>query len=145
MNLVRTADMSLDVAEQLLAGVKREAHPQGVRLAATVVDRGGNVVASMRMDDAQLGATSLANDKAVTAVSFRHPTRAWASSSTPGASDWGLAGTLGGRTIVFPGGVPVFAGDELVGALGVSGAAADVDEACASRAVLGAGLHTEAT
>jgi glc operon protein GlcG len=140
--LVQAPDMSLAVAEDLLHVVKQEAGSRAVRLAAAVVDRGGNLVASMRMDLAQLGASSLALDKAVTAVSFGHPTRAWASSSAPGGSDWGLAHTLQGRAIVFPGGLPVFAGTELVGALGVSGAASDVDEACAAAAVDALDLRT---
>ncbi len=148
LDLVRTVDMSLTAAEALLAAVQDEARYRGVALGATVVDRGGNVVASMRMDGAQLGALSLATDKAVTAASFGHPTGAWAASSIPGESDWGLAGTLGGRAIVFPGGVPVFAGGELggelVGALGVSGAASDVDEACGEAAVAVIGLRSAA-
>lgn len=135
LDLVEAPDMSLQVAELLLAGVKAQATVRDVRLAAVVVDRGGNVVASMRMDHAQLGAGSLALDKAVTAASFGLPTAAWTTSSAPGGSDWGLAHTLGGRAIVFPGGVPVFAGTELVGGLGVSGAASEVDEACAAAAV----------
>jgi glc operon protein GlcG len=140
--LVQAPDMSLAVAEALLQVVKQEAGARDVRLAAAVVDRGGNLVASIRMDLAQLGACSLALDKAVTAVSFGHPTRAWATTSAPGGSDWGLAHTLQGRAIVFPGGVPVFAGSELVGALGVSGAASDVDEGCAEGAVDALGLRT---
>lgn len=144
MSLVTAPDMSLDVAEALLAEVKRHAEAMGVRLAAAVVDRGGNLVASARMDRSQLGAGSLALDKAVTAASFRHPTRAWAKSSAPGGSDWGLAGTLSGRAIVFPGGLPVFADGELVGGIGVSGAAADVDESCAGLAVKAVGLRSEA-
>ena len=140
MSMLIAPDMSLEVAETLLAGVKKEAENRGVRLAVAVVDRGGNPVASARMDDAQLGAASVALDKAVTAVSFRHPTRAWAESSAPGGSDWGLAGTLGGRAIVFPGGVPVFWRGELVGAVGVSGAASEVDEQCAEGAITSAGL-----
>ncbi len=138
--LVVTSDMSLAVAEGLLEGVKHEAEARGVLLAAAVVDRGGNPVASMRMDHAQLGASSLAFDKAVTAVSFGYPTAAWRDSSAPGGSDWGLAHTLGGQAIVFPGGVPVFASSEIVGALGVSGAASDVDEACARTAIEAVGL-----
>ncbi|MET0898447.1 MAG: heme-binding protein [Mycobacterium sp.] len=140
--LVLTPDMSLAVATSLLAGVAAHAESEGIRLAAAVVDRGGNVVASMRMDSAQLGAMSLALDKAVTAVSFGYPTRAWIASSAPGGSDWGLAHTLGGRAVVFPGGVPVFADGALVGGLGVSGAASDVDEKCAIQAVLSTGLAT---
>lgn len=142
-DLVRTADMSLAVAERLLAGVKEQASARGLRLAAAVVDRGGNVVASMRMDHAQLGASSLAHDKAVTAVSFGMPTAAWITSSAPGGSDWGLAHTLGGHAVVFPGGVPVYLQAELVGGLGVSGAASEVDAACAATAVQDEGLAVD--
>jgi uncharacterized protein GlcG (DUF336 family) len=95
------------------------------------------------MDGAQLGAGSLALDKAVTAVSFGHPTAAWAASSAPGGTDWGLSHTLAGRAIVFPGGVPVYAGADLVGAVGVSGAASEVDEACALLAVRSQGLDVD--
>ncbi len=139
-DLVQTPDMSLEVAEKLLADVKTNASARGLRLAAAVVDRGGNVVACMRMDHAQLGAGSLALDKAVTAVSFGRPTAAWTESSAPGGSDWGLAHTLEGRAIVFPGGVPVFTGTYLVGGLGVSGAKSEDDAACAALAVQDQGL-----
>ena len=136
--------MSLAVANALLDRVAGQADTDGICLAAAVVDRGGNLVASMRMDNAQLGAMSLAFDKAVTAVSFGYPTRAWSASSAPGGSDWGLAHTLGGRAVGFPGGVPVFADGALVGGLGVSGAASDVDEKCALGAILSAGLASAA-
>lgn len=137
---VLVPDMSLPVARGLVDGVCRAAERAGVRLAAVVVDRGGNLVAAARMDTAQLGAMSLASDKAATAVAFGHPTRAWSEVSRPGGSDWGLAGTLGGRAIVFPGGLPVFLGPDLIGAVGVSGAAADVDEHCAAQAIAALGL-----
>lgn len=142
MNLHDAPDMSLTLAEQLLGQVRRLADEHDVRLAAVVVDRGGNLVAAARMDGAQLGATSLATDKAYTAAAFGHPTSAWISSSAPGGPDWGLGSTLGGRAIVFPGGVPVFSNGELVGGLGVSGAASVVDERCAAGAVDAAGLST---
>ncbi len=134
--------MSLDLAERVLAGLKTEAAAREERLACAVVDRGGNLVAALRMDGAQLGASSLALDKAYTAVAFGFPTGAWATSSTPGASDWGLAATLDGRAVVFPGGVPVFVEGHLIGGVGVSGAKSEVDESCAEKAVAAAGLST---
>ncbi len=136
-------DMSLELAERLLGGVRAEAAASGVGLAAVVVDRGGNLVAAARMDGSQLGAFSLANDKAYTAVAFGHPTGAWAESSTPGGSDWGLAGTLGGRAIVFAGGLPVYADGALIGAVGASGAASTVDAHCVRTAIAAAGLQSE--
>ncbi len=137
--------MNLELAEQILSGLKSEAAAVGERLAVVVVDRGGNPVAALRMDGAQLGAHSLASDKAYTAVAFGLPTGAWAQTSIPGAGDWGLSSTLGGRAVVFPGGVPVYLEGELIGGVGVSGAKSVVDEACAEKAVVGAGLSTAST
>ena len=132
--------MSLHIAERVLSGLKSEAAAIGERLAVAVVDRGGNIVASVRMDGAQLGASYLALNKAYTAVAFGLPTGAWAASSMPGGSDWGLTATLDGRAVVFPGGVPVYLDGHLIGGVGVSGAKSEIDEACAEKAVAGAGL-----
>lgn len=138
---VSRSDVSLATGQRLIAAVLAECEQRGVLLAAVVVDAGGNVVTSARMDGAQLGAHRLASDKAFTAVSFGMPTSAWARSSGPGESDWGLGTTLGGRAIVFPGGVPLYSAGELIGGLGVSGAASTTDEACALAAVAACGLE----
>ncbi len=140
MTLLTVPDLSCDLAHGIVAEVHAKAAERGLRLAVAVVDRGGNLVAASRMDGAQLGALSLATDKAFTAVSFGHPTSAWADSSGPGASDWGLAGTLGGRAIVFPGGVPLYSDGYLVGGLGVSGAASVIDAESAAAAAAACGL-----
>lgn len=124
-------EISLTDALDLLARVRAAAHHDGLRLAYAIVDSGGNPVVTARDDGAQLGALSLAGDKAYTAVAFGMPTSAWTESSRPGGGDWGLAGSLGGRAIVFPGGVPLFAAGRLVGAVGVSGTVSTDDERCA--------------
>ncbi len=142
MDFLVLPDMSLELAESLLGDLKVAAAARGVALAGVVVDRAGNQVASCRMDGAQLGAASLASDKAYTAAAFGHPTAAWTTSTGPGGADWGMAGTLGGRCVVFPGGVPVYSDQYLLGALGVSGAASAIDQECAEKAVAGSGLST---
>ncbi len=132
--------MSARTALDLIAMVHEDCRARGLQLAAAVVDRGGNLVAAGRMDGAQLGALSLATDKAFTAVSFGHPTSAWAASSRPDGSDWGLAGMLGGRAVVFPGGVPLYDDGALLGALGVNGTVSTVDEELALAAAAALGL-----
>ena len=140
VELVVGPDMSLSLAEALLDGVKKEATAAGCALSAVVVDRAGHPVASCRMDGAQLGAASIASDKAYTAAAFGRPTAAWSESSAPAGPDWGMAGALGGRCIVFPGGLPVFSGQHLIGAVGVSGAASSIDQTCAENAIHSTGL-----
>lgn len=140
--LVVRRDIGLDLAQRLLAGVRAEAAGRGIAMGAAVVDAGGAVVAALRMDGAQTIALPLAVDKAWTAVACGQPTDRWAGSTQPGGGDWGLNTTLGGRFVVFAGGLPVRVDGELVGGLGVSGAASEVDRACAEAGLRAAGLPT---
>jgi uncharacterized protein GlcG (DUF336 family) len=137
---VTVQEVSLDQALALLAAVREEARGQGLAVAAAVVDRGGHAVASARMDGAPLGAMVLAVDKAYTAVLWQTPTGEFMASTQPGGADWGFTSTSGGRIVVYAGGLPLFAGDGLIGGLGVSGGTGEQDEACAKAAIAAAGL-----
>ncbi len=132
--------VTLDAALVVLEGARREAQRQDRSLAMVVVDPGGNIVASQRMDGAQLVATTLATDKAYTAVACGAPTEEWGQCSQPGQSDWGLALSAGGRFIVFAGGLPLKVDGVVVGGLGVSGGPADVDRGCALHGMVSAGF-----
>ena len=92
------------------------------------------------MDGSPLGAMVLALDKAYTAVLWQTPTGEFMESTQPGGADWGFTSTSGGRIVVYAGGLPLFAGDGLIGALGVSGGTGEQDEACAKAAIAAAGL-----
>jgi len=135
-----TSVVTLDAALEALAGVRIEAQNRNVVLAAVVVDTGGNIVASMRMDGSQLVAMPLAIDKAFTAVACGMPTETWGLGSQPGGPDWGLALSAGGRFVVFAGGLPMRSNGTLVGGLGVSGAASEVDRACAAGGLKSSGF-----
>ena len=134
-------DVSLELAHRILAGVQAEAERRGAAMGAAVVDAGGNLVAAIRMDGAQLVALPLATDKAFTAVALGAPTETWARSTAPGGNDWGMATALGGRLVVFAGGLPIRVDGALIGGVGVSGAAAAVDRACAGSGLAAAGLE----
>ena len=137
--LIDRRSVSLDVALTLLAAVRDEASSRGLALAIAVVDDGGNVVASARMDGAALGAMPLAVGKAYTAVLWDTPTGAFTASTQPGGDDWGWNVT-DPRIVVYAGGVPLHADGALVGGVGASGATAAEDEACVLAAVRAAGL-----
>lgn len=132
--------IGIEPALRLLAEVRSEAARQGILVAAAVADRGGNPVASARMDGAALGAMALAVDKAYTAVLWEVPTGEFMSSTQPGGADWGFNTTTGGRVVVYAGGLPIFEGGDLLGALGVSGGTGEQDEACARAALAATGL-----
>ena len=133
-------DLTLDLALRMIHGAAQEATRREVAMGLAVVDTGGQVVATARMDGAQLIAVDLATDKAYTAVALGQPTEAWAASTQPGGSDWGLCTTLGGRLVVFAGGLPVKVDGHVVGGIGVSGSAATVDRACAVAGLAAVGL-----
>jgi uncharacterized protein GlcG (DUF336 family) len=138
--LVSQRRLSLDLALSLLARVREEAGARDLSLAAAVVDAGGHVLASQRMDGAALGAMQLAVGKAFTAVSWAAPSGEFARSTQPGGDDWGW-NTTDPRIVVYAGGIPLLADGELVGAIGASGGAATEDEECvlAAASALGFG------
>jgi uncharacterized protein GlcG (DUF336 family) len=66
--LIEQSHPSLKQALELLERVRAEAESRSLSLAAAVVDSGGHVIASQRMDGSALGAMRLAIGKAYTAV-----------------------------------------------------------------------------
>jgi glc operon protein GlcG len=138
--IVGRKEIGLELALRVLAAVREVAASDELAVAAAVVDPGGHVIASARMDGAALGAMKLAVDKAYTAVLWQTPTGYFMSSTQPGGEDWGFNTTSDGRVVVYAGGLPVFDGGELCGGLGVSGGTGAQDEACAARALAALGL-----
>jgi cob(I)alamin adenosyltransferase len=134
-DLITRQDMGHGLARRLAEGAFAQAAELGIPIAVAVVDAGGNLVAVDRMDGAQTVAAPLAIDKAWTAAACAAPTDAWAQSTAPGGDDWGMSTALGGRIVVMPGGLPVMAGGQVVGGIGVSGGEGHEDRKCADAAL----------
>ena len=132
--LIQSRRISLELALALLERVREEARSRDLALAVAVVDDGGHVVASERMDGAALGAMQLAVGKAFTSVLWGTPTGEFTQSTQPGGDDWGW-NTTDPRIVVYAGGLPLFVRGELVGGVGASGGAATDDAACVQAAV----------
>jgi uncharacterized protein GlcG (DUF336 family) len=137
--LVSRRHLSLELALSLLARVREEAEARDLSLAAAVVDSGGDVLASQRMDGAALGAMQLAIGKAFTAVSWATPSGEFGRSTQPGGEDWGW-NTTDSRIVVYAGGIPLLVDGELVGAIGASGGTAAEDEQCVAAAASALGF-----
>ncbi|WP_245234141.1 heme-binding protein [Mycobacterium sp. PS03-16] len=129
--MLRVTNVDLGTANRVVAAVHAEAARRSVLVSAAVVDAGGNLVAFGRMDGAEIAGPVLAVDKAFTAVANRLATSELGHLAAPGGELFGLHANAGGRFVIFAGGVPLVAGAEIVGGVGVSGASADDDEACA--------------
>lgn len=127
--------VDLTTAQRLVSAAHAEAQRRSVRISAAVVDAGGNLVAFGRMDGAEIAGPVLAVDKAYTAVANSMSTADLAVLAAPGGELFGLQANGGGRFVIFGGGVPLHAGEVIVGAVGVSGASTADDIACAEAAV----------
>jgi uncharacterized protein GlcG (DUF336 family) len=129
--------MTVDLATSLkmVAAAHSEAARRSILVSAAVVDAGGHLVAFGRMDGAEIAGPVLAVDKAYTAVANRMATSELATLAAPGGELFGIHANGGGRFVIFGGGVPIVLEGTVVGAVGVSGASAVDDEACALAAV----------
>jgi uncharacterized protein GlcG (DUF336 family) len=120
--------LTLDAAKRVAAAAEAEARRNSWAVSIAVVDDAGHLVAFHRMDGAKLVAIDIALRKARTAVFFQGETKALEEEVTKG-----------GRTSLLPiadfmpleGGVPLMAGGQLVGAVGVSGVTGAQDAQCA--------------
>lgn len=124
--------ITLAAAQLALAAGIAEAERLGVTVSVAVVDAGGVLRAFARMDGAEIAGEALAVDKAYTAVAHRTPTAELGALAQPGGELFGLQANGRGRYVMFGGGLPVTDGDsQVIGAVGVSGAAVAEDVACA--------------
>ena len=91
---------------------------RGVAPVVAVVDAGGELVYLWRPDAAQVASVGVATDKARTAAIYRRPSKDFEDQASGGRpSALHLA-----RAVPLQGGIPLTAGGEVVGAIGVSGA-----------------------
>ena len=128
---VRTErNISLDLATQIAAATVADCSTKGYAVTATVVDRAGTVRAVLRADNAGPHTLDASRQKAYTSASARNATTAMLETvqKNPGAAT--LVDIPG--FLVLGGGVPVRAGNDVIGAVGVGGAPAGaIDEQCA--------------
>jgi glc operon protein GlcG len=116
--------LTLDGARKVAAAAEAEAKKNNWNVVIAVVDDGGNLIYLQRMDGTQTGSIQIAIDKARTAQAFKRPTKVFEDAIAGGRNAiLGINGAL-----PLEGGVPVKSGDQLVGAIGVSGVTAQQDD-----------------
>jgi uncharacterized protein GlcG (DUF336 family) len=120
--------ITLDEAQSIISAAEEKAKEIGQPMNVAVVDAGTNLKAFGRMEDAWLGSIDIAINKAFTAASFKLSTQELAEMTQPGQPLYGLETTNNGRVVNFAGGIPLMRGDDVVGAIGVSGGTVDQDQ-----------------
>jgi glc operon protein GlcG len=126
-------------AQAIVAGCAAHSTAKGQSEAIAVVDAGGHLVASLRMDGNGSGIFDFALAKAQASAAWGFSTAQMLENArgTPGFD-------RAPNVVIVPGGVPVFSGDgkSRIGGVGVSGEAPPDDAACAEAGVRAAGLRT---
>ena len=117
----------LNTAKKLIELVEKEAARIGVKAVIAVSDAAARPIAVHCMDGAYIGSFDVAINKTYTAVAFQMPTSRLATLAAPGGELYGIQNTNEGKIVIFGGGEPLYIGDTLVGALGVSGGTAEQD------------------
>src|SRR6185369_15282795 len=130
--------LTLDGARDLIAAAQKIARARHTTGAVAVVDDGGNLVALDRLDGTFAAASNIAIGKARTAAQFKKPTRFFEDVIAKGRT----AMTALPDFTPLGGGLPLMVDGQLVGAVGVSGAASakeDEELAAVAAAALPAG------
>jgi uncharacterized protein GlcG (DUF336 family) len=127
--------VTLEEAERIIEAAQEKAREIGQPMNIAVVDNGRDLKAFARMEDAWLGSIDIAINKAFTSASFLMPTQDLAEMTQPGQPLYGLETTNFGRVVNFAGGIPLMRGEEVAGAIGVSGGTVDQDQEVAEAGV----------
>jgi uncharacterized protein GlcG (DUF336 family) len=125
--LVSFKRMSLDTALKAARAAIEACRKQGVQVAVTVIDRGGDAQVVLRDVLAPDLTLKVSQAKAYAAMSFVTPT-----SQLEGRFSAPFGPPAVGGVVIGAGGLPIRAGGELVGGIGVAGApSGQTDERCA--------------
>ncbi len=123
--------ITLADARRVIAAAEKKAEEIGQPMNIAVVDAGGNLVAHVRMDKAWMGSVDISINKAWTSRAFDISTKDLAGLSQSGDQFFGIHASNHGRVMIFAGGIPLKKGDQVVGAIGVSGGLGAQDHAVA--------------
>ena len=140
-SIVTQKVLTLDGARELIVAAQKVARARHTTGAVAVVDDGGNLMALDRLDGTFAAASNIAIGKARTAAQFKKPTRFFEDVIAKGRT----AMTALPDFTPLGGGLPLMVDGQVVGAVGVSGAAsAKEDEELAQIAASALGASAPA-
>ena len=117
---IQTRTLTLEGAKKVVAAAVAEAkNKQAPGGAIAVVDAGGNLIAVERLDNTFAAGANISIGKARTAALFKRPTRVFEETINKGRTAMAALNDF----TPLQGGVPIIVGGEVIGAVGVSGAA----------------------
>lgn len=127
-------NLALADAHKLATDAVAQCLAKGWQVGVSVVDRGGNLKAFARADAAGPHTIAASQAKAFTALSTRNTSLAVMENAQKNPAAANLADIPG--FLLLGGGVPLKAGNEVIGAMGIGGApGGHLDEQCALAAI----------
>jgi uncharacterized protein GlcG (DUF336 family) len=117
--IIMQKNITLELAQTIANAAIAQCRSMGYKISVTVVDREGLPIVMMRDDGAGLNTPEGSDRKAYTARAFSQPSAAFVKRledrpETVGSRHYS-------RVLALAGGLPIKVGDEIVGAVGVSG------------------------
>ncbi|HSF33720.1 MAG TPA: heme-binding protein [Candidatus Tectomicrobia bacterium] len=126
--------LTLAEVERMLQAAKKKALDMGVIVGISIVDARGDLLAALRLDGAIWRTMPVSRGKAYASAAFGLPSGELTERANNPVMR-ALQQMEGGLIIPQQGAVPIKRGNELVGAIGVSGARSEEDEEIARAGV----------
>jgi len=130
--LVTQKNVSLAMAQTIAQAALAQCEGMGFKVSVAVVDRGGLTIVMLRGDGAGLHTPEGAERKAYTARTFSQPSADFVKRLSDRPDTVGSRQYT--RVLALGGGLPVKAGNEVVGAVGVSGSPGK-DDVCSQAGI----------
>ena len=130
--VVTQKNITLALAQAIANAAIAQCRSMGYKISVTVVDREGLPIVMMRDDGAGLNTPEGSDRKAYTARAFNQPSAAFVKRLEDRPDTVGSRQYT--RVLALAGGLPIKVGDEIVGAVGVSGTPGK-DDACSQAGI----------
>jgi uncharacterized protein GlcG (DUF336 family) len=130
--VVTQKTLSLAMAQTIANGAIAKCQSMGFKIAVSVLDRGGLALVMLRDESASLHTVESSDRKAYTARTFRQPSAAIVKRILDNPAVAGFKEYT--RVIALAGGLPIKIGDDVIGAIGVSGSPGKDDD-CAQAGI----------
>jgi uncharacterized protein GlcG (DUF336 family) len=133
--LVTEKNIPLAMAQTIANAALAQCHSMGFKVSVTVVDRAGLPIVMLRGDGAGLHTPEGSDRKAYTARTFGQASAAFTNFTKRVLDDPNSVGSRQySRVLALSGGLPIRVGDEVVGAVGVSGSPG-MDDVCSQAGI----------
>jgi uncharacterized protein GlcG (DUF336 family) len=130
--VITEKNLSLALAQTIANAALEKCQQMGFKVSVTVVDRAGLPLVMLRGDGAGLHTPEGADRKAYTARTFRAPSADFVKRMTNDPASVGSRQYT--RVLALGGGLPIKVGDDVIGAVGISGSPGK-DDVCSQAGI----------